>query len=320
MCQIYVDDIVFGATNPSLCQEFSDLMQGEFEMSMMGELKFFLGLQIKQLSGGIFIHQSKYTRELLKKFNIEDCTSSKTLMASNLKLEKDEDGEDMDQTHYRGMIGSLLYLTASRPDIMFATCLCARFQSCPKTSHLVACKRIFRYLAKTVNHGLWYPRCDNFDLYAYSDADHGGCRIDRKSTSGTCHFLGSSLITWSSKKQVSVAISTAESEYVAAGSACAQVLWIKHQLQDYGIYEKNVPIYCDNTSAISLSKNPILHSRTKHIEIRHHFLRDHFLKGDICLKFVCTHDQLADILTKPLKEDIFNDIKARIGMCDLNHV
>ncbi|MBN8156856.1 Ty1/Copia family ribonuclease HI, partial [Vibrio vulnificus] len=132
------------------------------------------------------------------------------------------------------------------------------------------------------------------------------------------HFIKASFISWSSKRRVSVAISTAESEYVAAGSACAQVLWIKHQLIDYGFNVKNVPIYCDNTSAISLSKNPILHSRTKHIEIRHHFLRDHCLKQDICLKFVSTQDQLADILTKQLKDDTYNDIKMRLGMCDLN--
>ncbi|KAL4291224.1 hypothetical protein GQ457_14G005130 [Hibiscus cannabinus] len=178
--------------------------------------------------------------------------------------------------------GSLLYLTASRPDIMFSVCLCARFQANPKESHLKAVKRIFRYLLDTPSLGLWYPRDSTFDLHAYSDADYGGSKIDRKSTSGTCQFLGNMLISWFLKKQNSVALSTTEAEYISAGSCCAQVLWMKQQLLDYGIDVGTIPIKCDNTSAICLTKNPIDHSRTKHIEIRHHFIRDHVSKYDIC--------------------------------------
>ena len=169
------------------------------------------------------------------------------------------------------MIGSLLYLIVPRPDIMFSTCLYARFQSNSKESHLIACKRIFHYLIDTIGLSLWYPSCLDFNLITYSDADLGGCKLDRKSISGTCHFLGECLISWASMKQTSVATSTAESEYVATGSSCAQVLWIKNQLLDYGIVLKNFPIFCDNTSAINSSKNPILHSRTKHIEITNIF-------------------------------------------------
>ena len=212
------------------------------------------------------------------------------------------------------MIGSLLYLTASRPDIMFSVCLCARFQSCPKESHLSAVKRIFKYLAGTIEIGLWYPKFTTFDLVGYSDADFAGCKVDRKSTSGTCHFLGNSLISWHSKKQNSVALSTAEVEYVAAGSCCVQVLWMKQTLQDYGLKYDNIPIRCDNTSAINLTKNPIQHSRTKHIEIRHHFIRDHVLSNDICLEFVDTNNQIADIFTKPLSEDRFCTLRRELGM------
>jgi hypothetical protein len=312
--QIYVDDIIFGSTNENLCKEFSKTMQDEFEMSMMGELKFFLGLQIKQTEDGIFLNQSKYVIDLLKRFGLTNAKAYGTPMSPSTKLDKDEKGKPVDVKLYRGMIGSLLYLTASRPDIMFSVCLCARFQSCPKESHLIAVKQIFRYLLGTIDLGLWYPKSNSFDLISYTDADFAGCKIDRKSTSGTCHFLGHSLVSWFSKKKNYVALSTAEAEYVAAGSCCAQSLYIKQQLEDFKILFDHIPIRCDNTSAISLSKNPIQHSRTKHIEIRYHFIRDHVQKGDIELEFVSTDSQWADILTKPLIEERFCTIRREIGM------
>ena len=185
--QIYVDDIIFGATNGSLCKEFSKSMHSEFHMSMMGELNFFLDLQIKQLIESNFINQAKYVRDFLKKYNLEEVKAKSTPMGSSIKLDMDEKGKQVDQTKYRGMIDSLLYLTACRPDIMYSVCLCARFQACSKESHLNAIKRIFRYLKGTID--------DNFELICYSDADFGGCKIDRKRTSGTCHFLGHSLVS-----------------------------------------------------------------------------------------------------------------------------
>ncbi|KAK2993742.1 hypothetical protein RJ640_018363 [Escallonia rubra] len=209
---------------------------GEFEMSMMGELTFFLGLQIKQSKDGIFINQAKYTKELLKRFDMEASNAFDTPMSSSLKLDKDEKGKDVDIKRYRGMIGSLLYLTASRPDIMFSVCLCARFQACPKESHLIAVKRILRYLKGTHDLGLWFPRNTSFfDLIGYSDADYAGCKTERKSTSGGCQFLGHSLVSWSSKKQNSVALSTTEAEYMAVGACCAQILWMKQTLLDFGL-------------------------------------------------------------------------------------
>jgi hypothetical protein len=163
---------------------------------MMGELKFFLGLQIKQTNGGIFLNQSKYVKDLLKRFGFENAKAFGTPMSPSTKLDKDEEGKPVDINLYRGMIGSLLYLTASRPDIMFSVCLCAQFQSCPKKSHLIVVKRIFRYLLETIDLGLWYNKSNSFDLISYTDADFAGCKIDRKSTSGTCHFLGHSLVSW----------------------------------------------------------------------------------------------------------------------------
>ncbi|KAJ9566375.1 hypothetical protein OSB04_002341 [Centaurea solstitialis] len=171
----------------------------------------------------------------------------KTPMAP-LKLDSDPNGNSVNITEYRGMISSLLYLTASRPDIMFSTCLCARFQADPKESHLNDVKRIFRYLKGTPNMGLWYPKDSGFDLIGYSDSDFAGSKLDRKSTTGSCQLLGGKLVSWSSKKQHSVSTSTAEAEYVAAESCCAQILWMKNQLQDYDQQFTRVPILCDNSN------------------------------------------------------------------------
>ncbi|PNY05239.1 retrotransposon-related protein [Trifolium pratense] len=177
--QIYVDDIIFGSTNATMCKNFSKIMQEEFEMSMMGELKFFLGIQINQSKEGIYIHQTKYTKELLKKFNMEDCKPMNTPMHPTSSLCKSEEEGKVDQKIYRGMIGSLLYLTASRPDILFSVCLCARFQSDPRESHLTAVKRIFRYLKGTTNLGLFYKKSNDYKLVGFCDADYAGDKIER---------------------------------------------------------------------------------------------------------------------------------------------
>ena len=226
-------------------------------MSMMGELKFFLGLQIRQQKNGTFISQEKYLKDCLKKFGLSDCKTIKTPMPTNVHLDADEKGKPFDQQKYRSMIGSLLYLCASRPDIMLSVCMCARFQANPKESHHIAVKRILRYLAHTPTLGLWYPKGAQFDLIGYSDSDWAGDRVDRKSTSGTCHFLGRSLVCWASKKQNCVSISTAEAEYIAAGSCCTQILWLKQTLKDYGIHVKKIPLLCDNESAIKIAHNPV---------------------------------------------------------------
>ena len=320
VCQIYVDDIIFGCTDQRYSDEFAYMMSEEYQMSMMGELKFFLGLQIRQQRNGIFISQEKYLKDVLRKFGMQDCKGVKIPMPTNGHLCTDENGIDFDQKVYRSMIGSLLYLCASRPDIMLSVCMCARFQATPKESHHKAVKHILRYLAHTPTLGLWYPKGSAFDLIGYSDSDYAGDRVDRKSTSGTCHFLGRSLVCWSSKKQNCVSLSTAEAEYIAAGSCCAQLLWMKQTLKDYGVNVKNVPLFCDNESAIKIAHNPVQHSKTKHIQIRHHFLRDHVLKGDISIEHVKTEEQLADIFTKPLDEKRFSKLRCELNILESSNV
>ncbi|GJT95243.1 putative ribonuclease H-like domain-containing protein [Tanacetum coccineum] len=274
LVQVYVDDIIFGSTKSSMVKDFEDLMQKEFKMSSMGELTFFLGLQVKQSNGGIFLSQDKYVKDILNKFDFRTIKPASTPIEAHKSLGKDEEGEDVDVHLYRSMIGCLMYLTASRPDIMFAVCLCARFQVTPKVSHLHAVKRIFRYLKHQPKLGLWYPKDSPFHLEAFSDSDYAGDNHDRRSTSGGCQYLGRRLVSWQCKKQTIVAISSTEAEYVAAASCCAQVLWMQNQLLDYGFNFMNTEIHIDNESTICIVKNPVFHSKTKHIQIRHHFIRD----------------------------------------------
>ncbi|RVX22856.1 Retrovirus-related Pol polyprotein from transposon RE1 [Vitis vinifera] len=245
--------------------EFSKCMHSEFEMSMMGELNFFLGLQIKQLKEGTFINQAKSIRDLLKRFNMEEAKTMKTPMSSSIKLDMDEKGKPVNSTMYRGMIG------------------------------------------------LWYPKGDNFELIGYSNVDFAGCKVERKSTSDICHFLGHSVVSWHSKKQHSIALSTTEVEYIAVGLYCAQILWMKQTLSDFNLIFEHVPIQCDNTSTINISKNPVQHSKTKHIEIRHHFLRDHAQKGDITLEFISDRLQAMHLILGRL-EGWFSFISVHLGL------
>ncbi|GJR91353.1 putative ribonuclease H-like domain-containing protein [Tanacetum coccineum] len=315
--KVYVDDIIFWSTKKSLCDEFEGLMHKRFRISSIGELTFFLGLQVQQKKDGIFISQDKYVADILKKFDFTTVKTASTHMETNKALIKDEEADSVDVHLYRSMIGSLMYLTASRPDIMFAVCACARFQVTPKMSHLHAVKRIFRYLKGQPKLGLWYPRDSPFDLEAFSDSDYAGASLDRKSTTGGCQFLGKRLISWQCKKQTIVANSTTKAEYVAAANCCGQVLWIQNQMLDYGFNFMNTKIYIDNESTICIVKNPVFHSKTKHIEIRHHFIRDCYEKKLIQVIKIHTDHNVADLLTKAFDVSRFNFLIASIGLLNL---
>ncbi|GJY53585.1 putative ribonuclease H-like domain-containing protein [Tanacetum coccineum] len=292
LVQVYVDDIIFGSTKKSLCTEFEKMMHKKFQMSSMGELTFFLGLQVKQKEDGIFISQDKYVTEILKKFGFSDVKTASTPMETHKPLLKDADGEDVDEHLYRSMIGSLMYLTSSRPDIMFAVCACARFQVNPKSSHLHAVKRIFRYLKGQPKLGLWYPKDSPFDLVAYTDSDYAGASLDKKSTTGS-------------------------SEYIAASNCYGQVLWIQNQLLDYGYNFMQTKIHIDNESTICIVKNPVFHSKTKHIGFRHHFIKDSNEKKLIQMIKIHTDQNVADLLTKAFDVIRFEYLIVSIGMVNL---
>nr|GEZ21707.1 retrovirus-related Pol polyprotein from transposon TNT 1-94 [Tanacetum cinerariifolium] len=301
--QIYVDDIIFAASTPELCDLFDNLMCSKFKMSMMGKILFFLGLQISQSPRGIFINQSKYTLESLKKYGFKSCDLVDTPMVDKSKLDEDKEGKAVDPSHYCGIIGTLLNLTASRPDLQFAICMCAWYQAWPTEKHVHAVKRIFRYLRGTINRGLWYPKDSSIALTVFADADHPGCQDTRRSTSGSLQFLRERLISWSSKRQKSAAISSTKDEYIALSGCCAQILWMRSQLTDYGLEFNKIPMYCNNKSVIALCYNNVQHSQSKHIDVIYHFIKEHVENGVIKLYFVNTEYQLAYLFTKALGRD-----------------
>ncbi|XP_022860417.1 uncharacterized protein LOC111380966 [Olea europaea var. sylvestris] len=224
IAQIYVDDIIFSSPIEYLTYEFAECLKQEFEISMVGELSYFLGLQVKQAEDGLFISRSKYAKDLVKRFGLDSKKHTRTPMSTSLKLGRDPSGKSVDPSLYRSMIGSLLYLTATRPDIAFSVGMCARFQADPKESHLSLIIRIIRYVSGTVDLGIFYSRDSNLDLAGYSDADWARNADDRKSTYGGCFYMGSNLVAWLSKKQNSISLSTTEAEYIAVGSCCTQLL------------------------------------------------------------------------------------------------
>eukprot|EP00253_Pinus_taeda_P025454 PITA_25454 len=261
---VYVDDIIFGSSEEAMSQSFSLVMQKEFEMSFLRELAYFLGLQIQQNEGRIFLSQTNYLKQILKKYGMED---------------------------------------AKRAN--------------PKETHLQAVKRIFKYLQGTQNYGLWYPRDTDLTLHAYTDADWTGSMDDRKRTSGGAFFMGSRLVYWFNKKHSLIALSTAETEYVAAASCCTQLLWMMQTLRDFQITcTPPISILCDNTSPINISKNPVMHSKTKHIPIKYHFLREQVLEQKVKLEYVPSKEQVVDILTKSLPRETFEYLRQKLGVVD----
>ncbi|KAL0560845.1 hypothetical protein IC582_001259 [Cucumis melo] len=297
VAQIYVDDIIFRGFPHDLVNNFINIMESEFEMSMVGELPCFLGFQIKQKNDDIVISQKKYAKNMAKKFGLEQARNKRTPAATHVKLTRDNDGAEVDHKLYRSIVSNLLYLTASRPDIAYAVGICARYQADPRISHLEAVKRILKYVHGTNDFGMMYSYDTTPTLVGYCDADWVGLADDRKSTSGGCFFLGNNLISWLSKKQNCVSLSTTETEYIVAGSGCTQLIWMKNMLHEYGFDQHTITLYSDNMSAIDISKNPVQHSRTKHTDIRHHFIRELVEDKVIRLDHIRSNLQLADIFT-----------------------
>eukprot|EP00253_Pinus_taeda_P036532 PITA_36532 len=300
----------------AMSQHFALVMKKEFEMSFLGEVTYFLGLQIQQNKDGIFLSQTKYLKQVLKKYGIEDSKPVCTPMVTGCTLSTNDESTAVYQPTYRSMIGSLLYLIGTRRDIMHVVGIVGRFQANPKEAHLQVVKRIFKYLQGTKNYGLWYSKDADLTLHAYTDVDWAGSMDDRKSTSGGEFFMGSRLVSWFSKKQSSIALSIAEVEYVAAASCYTQILWMMQTLKGFQITCTPISIFCDNTSAISISKNPVMHSKTKHIHVKYHFLREQVLEQKVKLDYVPSKEQVADILTKPLPRETFEYLRDKLGVVD----
>lgn len=314
---LYVDDLIYTGNSIELSTEFKKIMVTEFDMTDLGLMSYFLGLEVSQGKAGIFFSQQKYVNDLLTKFNMKDCNSVTTPMITNHKYCLDDGEEKVDSQLYRSLVGSLLYLTNSRPDILQATSLLSRFMQSPSKVHFGAAKRVLRYLKGTSSYGLFYSSSDNFKLYGFSDSDWAGSLDDRRSTTGYLFLLGSSAISWSSRKQPSTALSSSEAEYMAVTSATCQAIWLRRILQDMKFEQKEATvIYCDNQSTISMAKNPVHHQRTRHIDIRHHFIREQVAEGSIQLEFCNSREQVADLFTKALPLEKFAYLRDKLQVID----
>lgn len=272
---LYVDDLIFIGNDEDMFKRFKESMKKEFDMTNLGKMRYFLGVEVVQNSDGIFIGQRKYAREVLERFGMKQSNSVYNPIVPGCKLSKDGSGAGIDATMYKQMVGSLMYLTATRPDLMYSVCLISRYMEKPTKMHLQAVKRIYRYLKGTVELGIRYRRCGEGSLVAFADSDYAGDVDDRKSTSGYLFMLEIGAVSWSSKKQPVVTLSTIEAEFIAAASCACQGVWLRRILEKLGhVQGISTTIYCDNSSAIKLSKNPALHGRSKHIDVRFHFLRN----------------------------------------------
>jgi hypothetical protein len=318
MIYLYIDDLLITGSDHDKIEKFKGRLKDEFEMSDLGRLNYFLGLEFLYGSNGIVLHQRKYIADVLKRFHMESCNEADTPMEANLKLSKDENEQAVDATLFKQVVGSLRFICNTRPDINYAVGSVSRFMSNPKASHMIAAKRILRYLKGTQDFGLAFLKSNmesEFELEGFSDSDWCGDKDDRRSTSGYWFRFRNSPISWSSKKQSIVALSSCEAEYVAAAQAACQAVWLESLLDELKInYVKPVRLNVDNKSAISLARNPIAHGRSKHIETKYHFLRDQVSKEKLTVEHCSTNVQIADILTKPLKADRFKELRKLVGI------
>jgi hypothetical protein len=316
---VYVDDLVITGGNATELKQFKDEMKRTFQMSDLGLLSYYLGLEVNQIPGGITVSQGAYALKILEAAGLDRSNASHTPMETRLKLSKNSTAPAVDATEYRKIVGALRYLVNTRPDLAFSVGYVSKFMERPTTEHMVAVKRILRYIAGTVTFGCYYRQGrEGADLVGFSDSDLAGDIDTRKSTTGVLFFLGSNLVTWQSQKQKVVALSSCEAEYIAATTAACQGVWLACLLAELkGRKADAVTIKIDNQSAIQLSKNPIFHDRSKHIDTRYHFIRECVEENRVNVELVSTKDQLADVLTKALGRDRFGELRLRLGMIDV---
>lgn len=319
---VYVDDIIVTGDNLAGISKVKAHLASQFHIKDLGPLRYFLGIEIVRKGPSISLSQRKYTLDLLKETGLLGCKPAETPMDSSTHLSRETSAHDQpleDPGMYRRLVGKLIYLTVTRPDITFAVSVVSQHMQTPLQSHLQAVRRILLYLKKAPGQGLVYRSSSTPpSLVAFADADFAGSVDDRRSTSGYCTFFAGNLITWRSKKQTVVARSTAEAEYRAMAHTVAELRWLQYLLKDLGVSLASPPtLFCDNKAAIAIAENPVFHERTKHIEVDCHFIRSHVLHKEITLLHVSSDGQIADIFTKPLPRPLFWKFLDKLGMRDL---
>lgn len=312
---VYVDDIIVTGNDEKEKRDLKGRLVKEFEIKELGRLKYFLGIEVAYSKQGIFISQQKYILDLLTETGKIGCKPMSTPTEPNSKLGKAKEEPPVDKAMYQRLVGKLIYLSHTRPDIAYAVSLISQFMHDPRESHLQVAYRVLHYLKGTPEKGILFKRGNTLTLEAYTDADYAGSLVDRRSTTGYCTFIGGNLVTWRSKKQNVVARSSTEAEFRAIAQGVCELLWLKIIFEDLKIkWVGPMKLYCDNKSAIDIAHNPVQHDRTKHIEIDRHFIKEKLEDGLICMSYIPSTKQLADVLTKGLNGSIFHELISKLGM------
>lgn len=317
---IYVNDIIVTSSSDEAITGLLKDLSAEFALKDLGDLHYFLGIEVKKHNGGLHLSQEKYATDLVRKAGLQGCKPSPTPLSSSEKLSLTE-GQALsqeDSTKYRSLVGALQYLTLTRPNISFAVNKVCQFLHAPTIVHLTAAKRIVRYVKNTLNIGLNFSKSSSTLLSAFSDSDWAGCLDDRRSTGGFAVFFGPNLISWCARKQATVSRSSTEAEYKALANATAEIIWMQSLLRELGVKSKQAPcLWCDNLCATYLSANPVFHARMKHIEIDFHFVRERVAQKQLDIRFVHSKDQVADGFTKALPIRNFEDFKHNLNLMKL---
>ncbi|XP_057739664.1 uncharacterized mitochondrial protein AtMg00810-like [Arachis stenosperma] len=314
---VYVDDIILASASSTMLSNVQKLLQSIFKLKILGDLKYFLGLEIAKSTDGIHLCQRKYTLNLLQDTNFTTCKPTALPMEPNLKLSSTDGTPLSDPSLYRRLVGRLMYLTISRPEITYAVNTLSQFMKSPSSSHMDALHHILRYLKGSPGQGLFFPANSDIRLMAYADSDWAGCPNTRRSVTGYCTFIGNSLISWKSSKQTTISRSSAEAEYRALAAVAAELSWLKRLMFDFNVIIDSAMLFCDSQSAIHIATNPIFHERTKHIEVDCHFIRERVVAGFIKLIHVKSKHQLADIFTKPVSAAQFHSLIAKFGILNI---
>ncbi|PNX89752.1 putative copia-type protein [Trifolium pratense] len=312
---VYVDDLVIAGNDSFACAKFKEYLSNCFHMKDLGVLKYFLGLELARGSSGMFMCQQKYTLDILDECGMLACKPSSFPMEQNHRLALATGPSFSDPSKYRRLVGRLIYLTITRPEITYAVHILSQFMQEPLQAHWEAAMRVLRYLKSSPGQGIILPRENNLELVGFCDSDWASCPLTRRSTSGYLMKLGEAPVSWKTKKQVTVSRSSSEAEYRAMAHAASEIIWLRNLLACLQVQcDSPTLLYCDNQAALHLAANPVYHERTKHIEVDCHFIREHIQSKAISTAYVPTKQQQADIFTKSLGGKTFHDLQSKLGV------